>query len=175
MAVKATMMVAKVAMLLLKDKLTKPRLLIFGSLHHCVAGFPVKAFSHFFSVGIGFEQMSWETFLENVFPRAVRSYLWLVSVGFLLYLNVSQRTILFWPPLKLYLKLYLYLCFYLKMYLNVSQGAFLVWPPLKESNNQLTLNHQHPSHFHDCYCYHLNGHWNIEISIHQTFMIVVVT
>ena len=70
-----------------------------------------RPFLIFCRAGIGFEQF--EIFLEW---GQNRSYLWLVSVGFLLYLNVSQRTILFWPPLKLYS----YLCLYLKMCLNVS-------------------------------------------------------
>ena len=32
-----------------KGELTKPRFLIFGSLHHCVARFPAKIFSHSWS------------------------------------------------------------------------------------------------------------------------------
>ena len=32
-----------------KGELTKPRFLIFGSLHHCVARFPAKANSHSWS------------------------------------------------------------------------------------------------------------------------------
>ena len=53
LAMMAMMMVVIMSVIMVAtmavEELTKPRLLIFGSLHHCVARFPAKAFSHFLS------------------------------------------------------------------------------------------------------------------------------
>ena len=83
-----------------KDELTKPRLLIFGSFHHCVARFPATNLFPFLVIlelikTTILRKYLCKLFTENIPKGAVGSYLWLVSVGFLLYLNVSQRIILF--------------------------------------------------------------------------------
>ena len=57
----------------MKDELTKPRLLIFGSLHHCVARFPATTlFSFLVALDLIFDKYFEEIFLQTlqrIYPK----------------------------------------------------------------------------------------------------------